>query len=285
MATAPHTEGPIGSNRSPKGEAEAERLLLDLARQRTLREGNFEAASRQITTTATRTLDVELAAVWFYRSSRSVLENIDLYDRRDRTYSNGATVEAASFPRYFSALEDERVIATSDVLSDPRTSELTAAYWAPFRVSSTLDAPIRWNHPQKGLLPPEAFIPVAMQRTEWTMETLREVKALGVHLAIDDFGTGYSSLGYLKEFPIDCIKIDRSFVEHIDTDESDAAIVAAIIAVARALRLRTIAEEVETEHQKSFLLERGCEEMQGYLLSCPMEATAAAEFLRERMSR
>ncbi|MGK2859887.1 MAG: EAL domain-containing protein, partial [Thermoanaerobaculia bacterium] len=180
MATAPHTEGPIGSNRSPKGAAEAERLLLDLARQRTLREGNFDLASRQITTAATRILDVDLAGIWFFRAERTALESLDLYDRRDRTHVRGARVEAASHPRYFSALDEERVIAASDVTADPRTSELAEEYWTRLGISSTVDAPIRVGDEMVGVVCFENTGP----RREWRPDELNRAATIADLVAL-----------------------------------------------------------------------------------------------------
>jgi EAL domain-containing protein (putative c-di-GMP-specific phosphodiesterase class I) len=94
---------------------------------------------------------------------------------------------------------------------------------------------------------------------------------------MDDFGTGYSSLAYLKRFPIDKIKVDQSFIRDIPDDSDDAAIVTAIIAMARSLQLVVIAEGVETEEQISFLREHGCDRMQGFVMSC---AVPPAEFAR-----
>jgi diguanylate cyclase (GGDEF)-like protein len=220
-----------------------------------------------------------------------------------------------------------------------------------------MEALVRWNHPEMGLVPPMEFIPLAeetglivplgewvlrtacaqsrawqqagfpplrlavnlsarqvqrknfvalvesilaatgfdagsleleltesmiMQNTETTRAHLLAVNEMGVRLSVDDFGTGYSSLGYLKRFPIDTLKIDKSFVRDVTTDGDDAAIVTAIIAMAHQLRLRVVAEGVENEGQLEFLQRYGCDEMQGYLVSRPVPAEAFADILSGR---
>lgn len=109
-----------------------------------------------------------------------------------------------------------------------------------------------------------------VKNTTLTLKTMKELKALGIHIAIDDFGTGYSSLGYLKDLPINTLKIDKSFVR--DMTKDDAAITNTILTLAQNLNLDVIAEGVETEEQAEFLAERSCYLMQGYLFSRPMEA-------------
>lgn len=111
-----------------------------------------------------------------------------------------------------------------------------------------------------------------MEHGEATISILRRLKELGVCLAIDDFGTGYSSLSYLKHFPLDRLKIDRSFVKDIGTERDDGAIAAAVIAMAKTLGLDVIAEGVEEKEQYFFLRERGCEEIQGFFFAKPMPA-------------
>jgi EAL domain-containing protein (putative c-di-GMP-specific phosphodiesterase class I) len=108
--------------------------------------------------------------------------------------------------------------------------------------------------------------------------TLAAIRHMGVEIALDDFGTGYSSLTYLKRFPVDVVKIDRSFVRDLDRDASDAAIVSTVIAMAENLRLKVIAEGVETEGQLAFLREKNCHEFQGYLVSPPVPPSEFERF-------
>ena len=111
---------------------------------------------------------------------------------------------------------------------------------------------------------------VLMNDVEESIATLQALKDMGIYLSVDDFGTGYSSLNYLKRFPLDELKIDRSFVKDIITDTNDAAITAAIIGLAQNLKLSVVAEGVETTEQADFLLRRGCNTMQGFLFAKPM---------------
>ncbi len=118
-----------------------------------------------------------------------------------------------------------------------------------------------------------------MQEPRTASRMLGELRAMGVESAIDDFGTGYSSLAYLKEFPVKYLKIDRCFVNDLPGNASDVAIVRTVIAIARSLGLELIAEGVETEVQRVFLLEEGCQQAQGYYFGRPMPAEAMEELL------
>jgi len=118
--------------------------------------------------------------------------------------------------------------------------------------------------------------------TEKVLATVTQLKALGIKLAIDDFGTGYSSLSYLKRFQVDKLKIDQSFIRDIAHDPDDAAIVRAIVQMARSLKLRTIAEGVESAAMLEHLRDYQCDEAQGYLYSKPMPAGEFAEYMRAR---
>ena len=110
---------------------------------------------------------------------------------------------------------------------------------------------------------------------------LRRLRALGLNLALDDFGTGYSSLTYIRAFPIGILKIDKSFVRSIGTERDDAAIVAAILALAKNLHMSVVAEGVETSEQRAILRELGCPFMQGYLFSRPRPIADAVGMIED----
>jgi EAL domain-containing protein (putative c-di-GMP-specific phosphodiesterase class I) len=122
-----------------------------------------------------------------------------------------------------------------------------------------------------------------MHHADDTVHTLVQLGEMGVHLAIDDFGTGYSSLSYLKRFPIDTLKIDRSFVKDLHDDKDDAAIVTAIVAMARGLGLGVVAEGVETEAQVAFLRSLSCDMVQGFHFGRPMPAADFAHRLQHNV--
>src|SRR4029077_3151439 len=131
---------------------------------------------------------------------------------------------------------------------------------------------IRENSIDPALFEFELTEGMLMSQAEKSVTILRSLKALGIRISIDDFGTGYSSLAYLKRFPIDTLKIDRAFIRSVTTNADDAAITAAIIGMAQSLKLKVVAEGVETAEQLEFLRVRGCDEIQGYYLSKPLGA-------------
>jgi diguanylate cyclase (GGDEF)-like protein/PAS domain S-box-containing protein len=122
---------------------------------------------------------------------------------------------------------------------------------------------------------------MVMRDIQSSKKILDGIKSMGIRLAIDDFGTGYSSLVSIKRFPFDCIKIDRSFIKDIPQDPDDVAITQAIIAMAHSLRLKVIAEGVETQEQLDFLTEHGCHEFQGYFFRRPQPAEDFSKLLRD----
>lgn len=120
---------------------------------------------------------------------------------------------------------------------------------------------------------------VVMENAELTINTLNKLKEMGIRLSIDDFGTGYSSLSYLKRFPIDTLKIDQSFIKDITSNPDDYAIASTIIAMAHNLRLRVIAEGVETKEQLQMLRDKNCNEVQGYYFSRPLPEAELKQLL------
>jgi diguanylate cyclase (GGDEF)-like protein len=122
-----------------------------------------------------------------------------------------------------------------------------------------------------------------MNDSDSMLAALRDIKAIGVTLTLDDFGTGYSSLAYLKRFPIDVIKIDRSFVRNMTTDPNDASLTRTIVLMAKSLKMKTVAEGVETQGQLGFLNAIGCDDVQGFYFSKPAPAAALTEMLRNQL--
>jgi len=134
-----------------------------------------------------------------------------------------------------------------------------------------------------GYLELEVTESVAMIDAEQTVDTLAELKKIGVRMAIDDFGTGHSSLAYLKRLPVQRLKIDKSFVRNVTSDRNDAAITRAVIALAKSLGLKVIAEGVETEQQRALLARYGCREIQGFLIARPSTASDLEPFVTRHL--
>jgi EAL domain-containing protein (putative c-di-GMP-specific phosphodiesterase class I) len=136
-----------------------------------------------------------------------------------------------------------------------------------------------------GLAPERLFLEITetvlMADTRGTLERLKALKTLGVRVGIDDFGTGYSSLRYLQRFPVDVLKIDKSFVDGVDRDDHDAALVRTIVALGDMLGLATVAEGIERSAQRDHLRAIGCRRGQGYFFARPLDAEATAAMLRQ----
>ncbi|MES9868610.1 MAG: EAL domain-containing protein [Sedimenticola sp.] len=253
----------------------------------------------------------------------------------------------------------ERVLLENQLRQALEREEFTLNYQPQYLMESgelvSCEALVRWNHPEKGLVPPDDFIPLAedtglilplgewvlreacrqfrewlaeglrleriavnlsgqqiqrsnivqvvrrtlhefglhpncleleisegfvMMHAENSIQTLHELRALGVYLSIDDFGIGYSSLSYLKQLPINQIKLDRSLVGDVPNDPNDEAIAKAVLAMSRSLQLDVVAEGVETKEQETFLLEEKCRLVQGFLYSRPLPADTFLELVK-----
>lgn len=122
---------------------------------------------------------------------------------------------------------------------------------------------------------------LAMQDPEYTLQTIKTLKNLGIKITIDNFGTGYSSLRYLQRFGVDHIKIDQTVIQNVNINSWDASLVVAMIELAKNLNFEVIAQGVETKEQYSFLKKHGCDKMQGYYFCAPMPIDSTSQFLKD----
>jgi EAL domain-containing protein (putative c-di-GMP-specific phosphodiesterase class I) len=172
--------------------------------------------------------------------------------------------------------------------SDPPLTinlNITPKQFAQPELASQIGSTLRETGLDPGCVNLEITETIAMGDAERSAIVLAELKALGVRLDIDDFGTGYSSLSRLQRFPVDTLKIDRSFISRIDTDPATHEIVRVIVMLAHGLRLKVVAEGVETQAQVDLLKSMGCELAQGYLYSKPVPAEAIELLLKEQLTR
>jgi diguanylate cyclase (GGDEF)-like protein/PAS domain S-box-containing protein len=160
---------------------------------------------------------------------------------------------------------------------------ISARQFADESLLGDIESALKDSGMKPGLLELEITETMVMQNAERAAQLLSSIERAGVRLAIDDFGVGQSSLTQLKRFPIDTLKVDRSFIRDIPGDSDDKAITEAIIAMGRSLNLTVVAEGVETEEQVAFLRERACDEMQGYYFSKPLPAGQCADLLRRHL--
>ena len=290
-------------------------------------------------------------------------DHYELLLRRAETAMRSAKAAGrGTFRRYSTemcGLIDDRLALESDLRSAIEQNQLELHYQPKVDILSnrvrSAEALVRWRHPVRGLVPPNAFIPIAEETGlilpigEWVLRTacrqvrgwidaglppvrvavnlspqqfrhadlhsmvksaladaalepgfleleltessvmhdpekstatLERLSQMGVHISIDDFGTGYSSLSYLRRFPLDKLKIDRSFVRDLMSNRDDASIVKAIISLAHNLRLRVVAEGVETREQLDFLRDLGCDQYQGFYCSPAVPPSAFVELLQ-----
>ncbi len=158
---------------------------------------------------------------------------------------------------------------------------LSGAQFRQADLANSIRTIVRETGANPGRLELELTESTAMQNAENAVSILHQLKDMGFSLSIDDFGTGYSSLAYLKRFPIDTIKIDRAFVKDLASETEHAAIAIAIIAMAHGLKLRVLAEGVETQPQLDILRDQGCDAIQGYFFSHPLPADRVEQLIRD----
>ena len=161
----------------------------------------------------------------------------------------------------------------------PLAINLSAKQFYEKHLTHTIDEVLRTTGLDPKFLMLEITESSTMHDVDYTVSTLSVLKEMGIQIALDDFGTGYSSLSYLKRFPLDMLKIDRTFVKGVPDDRDDAAIITAIIALAHSLENKVIAEGVETKEQLKFLKGLACDQMQGFYLSRPVPAKEIIRFL------
>jgi predicted signal transduction protein with EAL and GGDEF domain len=160
----------------------------------------------------------------------------------------------------------------------PLAVNLSARQFTQPNLAQTVCEALSTNAIEPRYLELELTESVIMRDADASRRQLEALKQLGVRLAIDDFGTGYSSMSYLKRFPLDTLKIDRSFIRDLSANPTDRDIVSAIVALGKSLKLTTIAEGVETVDQRTTLAELGCNQFQGFLVSRPVPASELAAF-------
>jgi diguanylate cyclase (GGDEF)-like protein/PAS domain S-box-containing protein len=243
--------------------AVSQRLQLVARLREALRNAEFELAFQPLFDPAGRLLALEALARWRHPERGLLLpaEFIAVCEE------SGLIVDLGRFVLREAARHHALLAATG--LGDVRISvNVSAAQFGHELFRDVADVVAEFALPA-GALELEITESVIMDNPERAIEMMQRIAALGVCISVDDFGTGYSSLAYLKRLPIDRLKIDRSFVQDLGHDPEDAAICASIIGLGHLLDLRIVAEGVETDEQLQWLRERGCDELQGFLLGRP----------------
>jgi diguanylate cyclase (GGDEF)-like protein/PAS domain S-box-containing protein len=301
----------IGISIFPQDDIEPENLIkyADAAMYRAKEEGrnNYQFYSKEMTTLAFQRLIME-------SSLRQALEH-DEFELYYQPQYNGATGELTGvealirwnhpemgllYPDKFIPLAEESDLIVEIDRWVMRTAMMQFAYWyeqgfSPGRLGLNLS--MRQLNSTDFIAALEKCLDTTMFRSEWlelevtesqvmkrpeeSIEKLNSIHEMGISIAIDDFGTGYSSLAYLKRLPVSRLKIDQSFVRDIPENKEDVGIVKAIIALSKSLDIGIIAEGVETQEQKLFLLVHGCQEMQGYYYSKPVTSEKIEEILNK----
>jgi len=304
-----HITVSIGASIFPRDGEEFDILLsnADAAMQRVKAEGRngFQFYAQAMTRQATDRLELE-------NELRLALErgDLELHYQPQVVFANGRIIGAEALMRWqhqergwISPLQFVPIAEESDLIyplgefalvqSCRQVKNWDDAGYRPLRIAvnvsarqfrdpgfvETVERALRAAELDPGRLDLELTEGILVEKREEAVAILKRLKALGVQIAVDDFGTGYSSLSYLSRLPIDCLKIDRSFVNRVNEHGHDAAIAQAVISLAHSLGLRVVAEGVETAEQMGFLSAHGCDEGQGYLYSPAVRADAMANLL------
>jgi diguanylate cyclase (GGDEF)-like protein/PAS domain S-box-containing protein len=304
-----HLTASIGASIFPRDGEEFDILLsnADAAMQRVKAEGRngFQFYAQAMTRQATDRLELE-------SELRLALErgDLELHYQPQVVFANGRIIGAEALMRWqhqgrgwISPLQFVPIAEESDLIyplgefalvqSCRQVKNWDDAGYRPLRIAvnvsarqfrdpgfvETVERALRAAELDPGRLDLELTEGILVEKREEAVAILKRLKALGVQIAVDDFGTGYSSLSYLSRLPIDCLKIDRSFVNRVNEHGHDAAIAQAVISLAHSLGLRVVAEGVETAEQMGFLSAHGCDEGQGYLYSPAVRADAMANLL------
>jgi diguanylate cyclase (GGDEF)-like protein/PAS domain S-box-containing protein len=304
-----HVTVSIGASIFPRDGEEFDSLLsnADAAMQRVKAEGRngFQFYAQAMTRQATDRLELE-------NELRLALErgDLELHYQPQVVFANGRIIGAEALMRWqhqgrgwISPLQFVPIAEESDLIyplgefalvqSCRQVKNWDDAGYRPLRIAvnvsarqfrdpgfvETVERALRSAELDPGRLDLELTEGILVEKREEAVAILKRLKALGVQIAVDDFGTGYSSLSYLSRLPIDCLKIDRSFVNRVNEHGHDAAIAQAVISLAHSLGLRVVAEGVETAEQMGFLSSHGCDEGQGYLYSPAVRADAMANLL------
>ena len=304
-----HITVSIGASIFPRDGEEFDILLsnADAAMQRVKAEGRngFQFYAQAMTRQATDRLELE-------NELRLALGrgDLELHYQPQVVFANGRIIGAEALMRWhhqgrgwISPLQFVPIAEESDLIyplgefalvqSCRQVKNWDDAGYRPLRIAvnvsarqfrdpgfvETVERALRAAELEPGRLDLELTEGILVEKREEAVAILKRLKALGVQIAVDDFGTGYSSLSYLSRLPIDCLKIDRSFVNRVNEHGHDAAIAQAVISLAHSLGLRVVAEGVETAEQMGFLSSHGCDEGQGYLYSPAVRADAMANLL------
>jgi diguanylate cyclase (GGDEF)-like protein len=246
-----------------------ERLLLENALRRAPERGELRALYQPIVRLADGAMVAAEALVRWEHPERGLLEASQFVPLAEET---GIIVPVGGWVLDEACREAVSWLGNGDA---PAVSvNLSARQLSRADLVDTVDAALR----NSGLSPDRLWLEITesvlMEDADTAVSVLERLRALGVHLSVDDFGTGYSSLAYLRRFPVDALKVDRSFVAGLGQDAEDSAIVEAVVSMAHSLRLSVVAEGVETDEQLARLKELGCELAQGFLFAAPVPPSA-----------